>query len=214
MFQEHLAKQLGLNIYGEPLFRIIWGQTETELVCGTWGTLEERLIGKRVPCWMVQKWNPPELYGTPEIYYTLMLDSSSGIPLLGPYPERGRYETVLKFDNKDFDKKTGELSIRTIPMDWAFMDWIVPILQKSLEVTYWECKRAQEAIEIEENTAAVAEIADRLMDSNPSFYGPTSYAGHMSSHLDKKAEIIEKEWKRLGLDKRPKPARGFFQKPS
>lgn len=44
--------------------------------------------------WHIEKWLPPESYGSPRAWYFQTMESANGvrIPALGPYPSRGEYE--------------------------------------------------------------------------------------------------------------------------
>ena len=208
-----LTDVFGVNRFGEPLFRIIWGQTETMQVAGRWG-YEDKLIGHNQPCWILQRWMPPELYGTPEMYYTLTADPGTGLAMLGEYPEQGRYETIVMLQEKRYDSSTGQLIIETIPLNEEIVERLMYVCIAAQEMTAWERKAAQDAQEAYDNTQAVAKISDRLFDSLPSFYGPTSYANmrNRTSLIDRKASEIEQQWKQMNL--RRQPVRGMFQKPN
>lgn len=210
-YNQYLGDILGTNVHGQPLFRIVWGQTETEEIALASGGVGERLIGKNSPSWIVQEWKPPEHYWTPELYYTFMVDEATGTPLLGAYPEMGRYETLLKFEKKVF--ADGKLTIETVDLDWNFMDTLVPLLWEALETTYWESKAAQEEIERQINTAIVAEIAAKLLDGLPERYGPTSYRNQSvrTPLIERRMAEIERQWKRMGVHKRLPPRRGLHQ---
>lgn len=199
-----------MNRFGDPLFRIIWGQTETMQIAGKWG-YEEKLVGNNQPCWILQRWMPPETYGTPEMYYTLTADPETGLAMLGEYPELGRYETVVILQEKKYDPTTRQLHIETLPMNTDIVERLMGVCMASQEMTYWERKAAKEAEEAYENAQIVSEIADRLYDSLPGFYGPVSYAGlqNRTALIDRKAAEIEQRWKQMDL--RRQPMRGIFQ---
>jgi hypothetical protein len=44
--------------------------------------------------WHIEKWMPPETYGSPKTWYAQTIERENGvsIPALGPYPSRGDYE--------------------------------------------------------------------------------------------------------------------------
>lgn len=209
-FQRHLADIFGVNRFGEPLFRFIWGQTETETMLTPQGYYEPILLGHNQPCWILQQWDAPELYGPPEVFYYLNTDLDTGLPVMA-YPEFGRYRDVITFMSKRYIPATKQLVIETIPLDWMLIDRAIPLLIKSLEMSgaLKESMRAQQ--EETEEAAKVEEIADRLDDALPSFYGPVSHAqiGNRTALIDRKMAQIEQQWKRFNLRKRP--MKGFFQ---
>jgi hypothetical protein len=216
-FQDYLTHIFGVNHFGGPMFRIVWGQTETFQMAAADGSgYVEKLIGNGKPVWLLQRWMPPEAFGTTELYYRFTADPETGLALLGEYPDFGRYETMITFESKHYDPATNQLVIETIPLDWEIIERAIPLLMQSQELTYWQIRAALEEQERLEEQAIVAEIADRLSDSLPNFYGPVSYAGqaNRTALIDRKKEQIERDWRKRGKALRQEPARGFFQKPN
>jgi hypothetical protein len=211
-FTSLLGEIFGVNPFGEPNFRIVWGQTETFDAADGDG-YQQRLIGLNQPCWILQRWLPPECYDTPDIYYRVTADPESGLPMLGEYPEFGRYETITPFMLKRYNPETKSLEIKTLPLDWEIIERAIPILFASEQMTEAERLAAQNQREEEENAAIVTEIAERLADSLPTFYGPTSFADqrNRTALIDRKKAEIERAWKQLGIHKRRNPKRGFYQ---
>ena len=210
-FQQHLTDIFGVNRFGDPLFRFIWGQTESEVMLNSLGYYEERLVGANSPCWILQQWHPPEEYGPPEVFYYLYTDLDCGLPVM-EYPEFGRYHDLVSFLGKNYNAETKELEITTIPLDWVLIDRAIPLMIKSLELSDAMKKSISDEARIAEETAQVQLIADMLADRLPTFYGPTSYAkqDNRTALLDRKKAEIEQEWKRRNL--REQPMRGFWQK--
>lgn len=75
-FQERLTRVGGINRYGEPNFIIVWGQSWTVRRGGTWeqddGTYfrgYRDVLEDGRPCWILKKWNAPELYGSPMLWF-------------------------------------------------------------------------------------------------------------------------------------------------
>ena len=105
--QEHVARAGGLNRLGEPNFRIVWGGSRLSWIGGRWTDRDEsgnvirevielRRVPKYLPHdrWHIERWMPPETYGTPEQWYSQTVETEDGIrvPALGPFPKRGEYE--------------------------------------------------------------------------------------------------------------------------
>lgn len=97
----------GWNRLGEPNFRVVWGWSRLSWIGGKWTerdasgnvlrtTIGLRLVPKYLPHdrWHIERWLPPETYGTPESWRALTHEREDGIliPALGPYPSRGEYE--------------------------------------------------------------------------------------------------------------------------
>jgi hypothetical protein len=98
----------GVNRFGEPLYRAVWGWNRLTYIGGKWTdydtntglAIRERVELRREPKypqrnrWHIEKWLPPESYGSPLAWYAQTLENANGqfIPALGPYPVRGEYE--------------------------------------------------------------------------------------------------------------------------
>ena len=97
----------GSNRFGEANYRAVWGWSRLGWVGGKWqdrnaaGELlrevaELRYLPKYTPHdrWHIERWLPPEAYGSPDEWYAQTLELADGrsLPALGPYPDRGEYE--------------------------------------------------------------------------------------------------------------------------
>lgn len=105
--QVQLERAGGLNRFGEPNFRAVWGWSRLTWIGGKWTdtdahgnitreVVELRQVPKYVPFnrWYIERWIPPESYGSPQQWYAQTIERNDGvaIPALGPYPHRGDYE--------------------------------------------------------------------------------------------------------------------------
>ncbi len=107
----------GQNRFGEPNYRAVWGWSRLAWVGGKWedrnaaGELvrecvELRQVPKYAPYdrWHIERWLPPEAYGSPRAWYAQTVERGEGlaaasIPALGPYPERGEYEHCFTLED-------------------------------------------------------------------------------------------------------------------
>ena len=50
--------------------------------------------------WHIEKWLPPEVYGSPRAWYAQTIERENGVSVaaLGPYPSRGEYEHCLTLE--------------------------------------------------------------------------------------------------------------------
>jgi len=103
-----LARAGGLNRFGEPNYRAVWGWNRLAWIGGKFaehdpvtGSLLREVVELRlepkypsVNRWHIERWLPPEAYGSPRQWYsqTIERQNSVSIPALGPYPSRGEYE--------------------------------------------------------------------------------------------------------------------------
>jgi len=109
---EAVARRLrsagGINRFGEANYRAIWGWNRLAWIGGKFeerdpstGSLLREVVELRqepkypaVNRWHIERWVPPEVYGSPRAWYAQTIERENGIsiPALGPYPSRGEYE--------------------------------------------------------------------------------------------------------------------------
>lgn len=97
----------GANRYGEANYRAIWGWNRLGWIGGKFedrdaaGKLLREVVELRwepkypkVNRWHVERWVPPEAYGSPRTWYAQTMERADGVSVaaLGPYPARGEYE--------------------------------------------------------------------------------------------------------------------------
>ena len=109
---EAVARRLqragGFTRFGEPNYRAIWGWNRLAWIGGRFeerdpetGALLREVVELRqepkypqVNRWHIERWVPPETYGSPRAWHAQTQETAGGrsIPALGPYPSRGDYE--------------------------------------------------------------------------------------------------------------------------
>ena len=108
---ESVAQRLvcagGINRFGEPNYRAVWGWNRLAWIGGKFEDRDEHgaLLRERIELreepkypavnrWHIERWLPPEAYGSPRQWYSQTVERENGvsIPALGPYPSRGDYE--------------------------------------------------------------------------------------------------------------------------
>ena len=103
-----LALAGGTNRYAEANYRAVWGWNRLAWIGGKFeerdpstGSVLREVVELRqepkysaVNRWHIEKWLPPEVYGSPRAWYAQTIEREKGIsiPALGPYPSRGDYE--------------------------------------------------------------------------------------------------------------------------
>jgi hypothetical protein len=112
---EVLSRAGGRNRFGEPNFRVVWGWSRLSWIGGRWtdrdahgniirSTIELRRVPKYLPFdrWHIERWVPPEIYGSPNVWHAATLEREDGIlvSVLGPYPTRGEYEHCFTLAGK------------------------------------------------------------------------------------------------------------------
>jgi hypothetical protein len=160
---------VGTNQYGDPLFKIAWGQSETYTAGGVWphdhffGYRQLMLSnsspsGKGQPCWMILEWHPPEDYGTDAEYYFNNRDDTTGLQTLGEYPYRGRYEVAFKLVAHEF--RNGEMTILNYHLDGMILDLLIPTIVEAQRMTMRQRLRAIRLMEEAEDKKQ-----DRVVDA-------------------------------------------------
>ena len=97
----------GVNRFGEPNYRAVWGWNRLAWIGGKFeerepdtGTLVREVVDLRlepkypaVNRWHIERWMPPESYGSERAWYAQTLEIANGrnVAALGPYPQRGDY---------------------------------------------------------------------------------------------------------------------------
>jgi hypothetical protein len=104
----------GTNRFGQPNYCAVWGWSRLGWVGGKWEdrnaagdlvreVVELRYVPKYAPHdrWHIERWLPPEAYGSPREWYAQTLELAGGrnIPALGPYPDRGEYEHCFTLED-------------------------------------------------------------------------------------------------------------------
>ena len=177
-FQDRLTNAVGTNQYGEPLFKIVWGQTQTYIAGGVWGhdhffgyrqlmLSNSSPSGKGVPCWMILEWHPPEDYETAAVYYFRNRDETTGLQTLGEYPYRGRYEIAFKLTSTEY--RDGRLQVVHYHLDGMILDILIPAIVEGQRMTMkqrlkrlreWEEKREKD---LDRNVDAALKSAKRRL---------------------------------------------------
>ena len=97
----------GTNRFGEANYRAVWGWNRLAWIGGKFEDRDERgaLLRERIELrrepkypavnrWHIERWVPPETYGSPRTWYLQTTErvGAQSVPALGPYPSRGDYE--------------------------------------------------------------------------------------------------------------------------
>jgi len=111
---QRLARAGGCNRLGEPNYRAVWGWNRLAWIGGKFEDRDEHgaLLRERVELrlepkypvlnrWHIERWLPPETYGSPRAWYAQTIEREKGvsIPALGPYPSRGEYEHCFTLES-------------------------------------------------------------------------------------------------------------------
>jgi hypothetical protein len=140
----HLRSIGGLNLFGEPRFRVVWGWNRFDWVGGKFedhdasgNLLSQSVRLEWMPLylncnrWYCEQWMPAETWGSPDSWYrhTREWGEEGNVPQLGPYPARGNYQLLSVLETP-----AGEF----VPLDRAVLDDIIALLWLAKRLTYQE----------------------------------------------------------------------------
>lgn len=213
---ERITRLFGNNEFGDPLFKIVWGQSQFIRMGNVWrdknGTervqYQERYQCHKMPCWVIMRWKSPLEYGSPQAYYSQTFDSLSKLYITGEYPWKGRYEVMQPLIRREM--VNGQLEVEHFPISHYLVDMIIPLMLAWQVLSEEQKAAARQAAKAAEDKAETEEIAEKMMANLPTHWGPTVYgvSGISTSVLDKKAAAIQKVWDAMSkLGRRP-----IFQK--
>lgn len=158
--QERLTRAGGLNRFGEPNYRAVWGMNRLTPIGGEWedkGVVEIRMEPKypQVDRWHIEKWVAPEVYGTPETWE--LTTREKGVLALGPYPDRGEYEHCFTLEGPN-----GEF----IQLTPTVAEYIARAIETS---RYRKPKKAERYEREAKNEQKYENWALEMMGENPNF---------------------------------------------
>ena len=162
----------GINRFRESNYRAVWGWNRLAWIGGKFterdpatGALLREVVELRqepkypaVNRWHIEKWLPPETYGSPRAWWaqTIEIEGGRSIPALGPYPSRGEYEHCFTLNGPH-----GEF----VPLAGAACDWIIHAIEWSRRQPRQAKRLALNARETRRENAADSAI-DEVLDED------------------------------------------------
>lgn len=192
-YVEHINRIGGMNRYGEPNFKICWGQNETDLVYGVDanGKKGQHIILKHdgIAAWFIDVWKPPECLGGPEQWYAVTWDWETDQPGIGPFPERGLYfPAPFNLFVRRFERDV--MVIDAMPLTHWLIDLITPNLLKEKESTYAQRQAAIKKRLEDERGRAAQRTMEAYLSANPAFGGK---AGTYESNRERWQQRIKEK---------------------
>jgi hypothetical protein len=173
-----LARQVGgLNLLGEPNYRIVWGWARLTLIGGEWTDLDAdgnyyQTVGqyrwepKNMPFdrWHLERWFAPETFGSPQDWHDYTKEEYNGVEFaaLGPYPSRGEYEACYCFENPDGTYQMLEPHI---------VETVIQAFQYQMHISGLERKKALKDREDKKKKADDDFAYNLVDDCYPAFHG-------------------------------------------
>jgi hypothetical protein len=227
---EWVVKELSkfeTNRFGEPVYRIVWGEARLELVGGLWEDRdgrpeEQRVVSHRgdsrdvnlireiaeyrwipkygIQRWILEKWLPPEHYGD-MVLWELTRDEKSGLLPLGPFPQRGEYEHCFTF----------EANGQYIPLTPEVVSGIVRLIEAGRTYTHSQRKAALEQAKQKKRKAWEDRVDDIVHDSQDAFNGNARSGALIHGDKKRTADDIKFD---ISADQLPDPLpkrEGFSQ---
>lgn len=195
-YQERVTKAGGINRYGQPNFKIVWGEAHPTRAGGYWQ--HEGFTGYRdiylndTPCWLLLQWHDSIEYGSPTLWYMDNFDEATGLQILGEFPYKGKYEVL--FILRDEKLEGNQLVIDAMPLNGMLVDIVIPLMVFGQGLSYERRARAikeRRAIEEEEQLRV---ITDARLDAQLAFGGASFRGRHGASSdmIAKKEDILRR----------------------
>ena len=150
----------GVNPYGEPRFKLVWGESEYMRVGGYYskdGTIGYRTmpaIGEK--CWAILMWEPADMCGTAYRWYKDYRDEMTGLITLGQYPYHGRYRVMKKLIHRDY--VNGEWFTYRLEPTHFILDIMLPMMMA------WNALTNEQRLKvISDDQEAEEEQADKML---------------------------------------------------
>jgi len=202
--QAHIDRNLGLNRFGGPLYRVVWGYNRLEWIAGLFTRFDEAgnfrkeeygeflelkysYLGKeRINRWMVERWFAPEEYGTREMwnFETHEIDGFREFAAVGPYPSRGDYELVQVVEDLTEGLYVG--------LDPEIVDFIIWRCQETRELDHYKRRQMKQEEQERMEAKRQAEMGEIFDEAAPAFGGtPNTTQANAPSHNTKKATVTD-----------------------
>jgi hypothetical protein len=181
--QAHIDRNLGVNRFGGPLYRVVWGYNRLEWIAGLFTRFDDAgrflreeygdflelkysYLGKeRINRWMVERWFAPEEYGTREMwdFETHEIEGFREFAAVGPYPGRGDYELVQVVEDLTEGLYVG--------LDPEIVDFLIWRCQETREIDDAKRKAMKQDDQAAKDAKLKAEIGDEWDEAAPAFQG-------------------------------------------
>ena len=172
-----LERAGGVHRLGEANYRAVWGWNRLAWIGGKFtehdpatGALLREVVELRqepkypaVNRWHIERWVPPEAYGSPRLWFAQTIERENGIsiPTLGPYPSRGEYEHCFTLEGPQ-----GEF----VQLTPTAAEHIARAIEFSRRAPRAHRRRAISERELREDRAYEAWAYDLLDDATPAFH--------------------------------------------
>lgn len=187
-FREAVALAGGKNRFADPNVRVVWSQSPEALIVID-GKLRPEYEG--VPCWLLQSWDAPEVYGSPEMWFRDNKDPQTGRQLFGDFPWKGRYRTLQPLILREV--VNGKLVVESLPLSSFILNVMIPLIRQAADVSVEKQRAAMKELEDRKGAEQEARIADALQNAMPAFDGAAFSArtGYCTTTLQRKVYQIE-----------------------
>ena len=187
-FQKLLRDAVGVNPFGEAMYRFVWGQNRSEWIGGKWQDRDEHgiLIREVTECrfvlkyapplfksdrWYVERWYPPSV--SKEQWAVKSLVGDDGGPnfsyedAFGPYPSRGRYQHFFTVEGPE-----PECAFRELTRERA--KWLADLAWSSEHAAKKTLQQEKDAL-AEKERAASAHNIEEMDEQVPAFVAPHEF---------------------------------------
>ena len=185
-FNERIKQVGGCNQYGQPIFKLVWAESETMrdggyfMRDGYQGYRDVLAIGGE-KCWAIMMWEPTSAHGTPYRWYKDHTDESTGLVTLGQYPYQGRYRVIKKLVHREL--VNGEWFTYRLEPTTFILEVMIPLLTEWNKLTLEKKNQV-----VEEQLEAEQRERDRILDDCAS----SIHIRRNSPMVEKRMAIMEK----------------------
>lgn len=157
--RRYLVSAGGLNPFGTPNYRIVWGWTRGQWVAGCWiprYSDPERHLER----FHLERWIHPDFYPSEERWESFAMAEIDGqlVNVLGPYPRHGDYEHLFTFEDPDYVRPSIEICEAAIQRN-----------QRLMARTSGEIQERQEARAADKRHAIESKKDDLVHDAQAAF---------------------------------------------
>lgn len=172
-FTDFLIRIGGLNPFGGPNFRLVWGGSATKTIYGQMfnGKCGQHILLKYPykPAWHFEEWKPGDFFCSPERWYIETFDQSTGMHTMGDYPFQGDY--VCRVPMYEKESINGKFVVTPWPLSFETLELLVPAIWAARDISDKEKKMYLESERDKEREASLDVMRDAYTDGSPAFGG-------------------------------------------
>lgn len=185
-------EKFGLNPYGQPNFRVVWGPSRQRIIGGYWEDNQKSEYRARVkysldPKWVLERWRPASIYGDP-FRWDRDTSTQDGFLAIGPFPVHGEYESIVVFS-------TGKGFEGYVPLEPGMIEMTARLVWMGRVQSYsniYEIHKQEELAKEREQDSNFDQMWNEAQLSRPGLSIGAGGAFNKQAEIDDYARRIEK----------------------